>query len=183
MRAEGRTSSGANDDGAASVTAGGPTARQRSVIACKIDPSTRRVTATAHGRVTLADLLDYFDTIAMQQAGPYAKLVDVREAQAELSDDDVMILGARASAYAAESPIGPVAVVVRPGNATAELAARYRNLARSGRRIEIFASHDDAEQWLRAIAAEADGQAAGTDGRWPGESRRDSRRNAKSQRP
>jgi hypothetical protein len=183
MRAEGRASTGANDDGEASSTAGGPTARQRTAIALKIDPSTRRVTATAHGRVTLADLLDYFDTIAVQEAGPYAKLVDVREAQADLSDDDVMILGARASAYAAESPIGPAAVVVRPGSATAELAARYMNLARSGRHIEIFTSHDDAEQWLQAIAAEADRPAAGSDGRWPGESRHDSRGNRKSQRP
>ena len=47
---------------------------------------------------------------------PYPKLFDAREAEPELSDDD-MILGARVSAYAVMEPRGPVAAVAVTKNA------------------------------------------------------------------
>ena len=74
-----------------------------------IDHDKRYVTVRATGVVLLDEVLDYFDALVTQNAMPYRKLFDAREAQPQLSDDDVMVLGARVSAYAAYDPRGPVA--------------------------------------------------------------------------
>ena len=65
-----------------------------------IDHDKRYVTVRATGVVLLDEVLDYFDALVTQNAMPYRKLFDAREAQPQLSDDDVMVLGARVSAYA-----------------------------------------------------------------------------------
>ena len=115
-----------------------------------IDHATKRVVARAHGTVTLADLLSYFDAIMVESAGPYPKLFDARGATFALSDDDMMIVGARASVYASFRP-GPTALVVDPmsdaGNSMMFLR-RYQNLAKTGREVELFEDRDRAEQWL-----------------------------------
>ena len=116
-----------------------------------IDHTTKRVVARAHGIVTLADVLSYFDAIMVEGAGRYPKLFDARGATFELSDDDMMVVGARASVYASFSP-GPTALVVDPtpnaaGNSVMFLR-RYQNLAKGGREVELFESLDRAEQWL-----------------------------------
>jgi hypothetical protein len=123
-----------------------------------IDPSARRVVARAHGTVTLADVQAYFDAIMVEGAGRYPKLFDAREATFALSDDDMMVVGARASLYATFSP-GPTAFVVDPtasaGN-SAMFVRRYQNLAKGGREMEVFDSRDRAEQWLWSAAARED---------------------------
>jgi hypothetical protein len=116
-----------------------------------IDHPAKRVVARAHGAVSLADVLAYFDAIMVENAGRYPKLFDAREATFELSDDDMMVVGARASLYATFSP-GPTAFVLDPtpgaaGNASIFIR-RYQNLARGGREMELFDSRDRAEQWL-----------------------------------
>jgi len=112
-----------------------------------IDHSARRVVARAHGTVSLPDVLSYFDAIMVESASAYPKLFDARGATFELSDDDVMVVGARASLYAAFSP-GPTALVVDPMDNSAMFIRRYQNLAKAGREVEIFDSRDRAEQWL-----------------------------------
>src|SRR3954464_3097515 len=77
----------------------------------KIDHDHRIVHATMQGLVVLKDLLDYFDAVTVQEAASYAKLFDGTGGELQLSDDDVMTLGARVSAYAAYDPRGPVAAV------------------------------------------------------------------------
>ena len=70
----------------------------------RIDHEKGFVTVRAHGPIVLQELLDYFDALVVQNAMGYPKLFDAREAIPRLSDDDVMELGARVSAYAAFDP-------------------------------------------------------------------------------
>ncbi len=119
-------------------------------IEFKIDHATKRVVARAHGTVTLPDILSYFDAIMVEDAGPYPKLFDALDADVELSDDDMMVLAARASLYAGFRP-GPTALVVDTSpdaGGSAAFARRYQNLAKGGREVELFGSRARAERWL-----------------------------------
>ena len=119
----------------------------------QIDHSAKRVIARTHGTVTMADVLAYFDAISVEDAAAYPKLFDAREGTVELSDEDMMVLGARASAYAAFRP-GPTALVVDPTAEATPFVRRYQNLAKRGREVEVFESRDRAEDWLWKAATE-----------------------------
>lgn len=106
------------------------------------------VTVRAHGAVVLEELLDYFDALVVQDAMGYPKLFDAREAVPHLSDDDVMVLGARISAYAAFDPRGPVAAVATTAAASAILQ-RYMNLGNADRPMRLFTSVEEARAWLK----------------------------------
>lgn len=111
------------------------------------DHENRLVIATAHGRVFLQEILDYFDAVTINEAASYAKLFDAREMDPQLSDDDVMVLGARASAYAAFDPRGAVAAVAVTVEAR-EAVHRYMNFAGAKRPMRLFTSVEDARAWL-----------------------------------
>ena len=78
---------------------------------------------------------------------PYAKLFDAFGGDFVLSDDDMMILGARVSAYAEMEPRGPVALVVGSEEANA-LARRFANLGGAKRPAKVFRHADEARAWL-----------------------------------
>ena len=111
------------------------------------DHANRLVIATAHGRVVLQEILDYFDAVTINEAASYAKLFDAREMDAQLSDDDVMVIGARVSAYAAYDPRGAVAVVATSTEAR-DAVRRYMNFAGAKRSIQLFTTVEDARAWL-----------------------------------
>jgi len=111
------------------------------------DHEHRLVIATAHGRVVLREILDYFDAVTINEAASYAKLFDAREMDAQLSDDDVMVIGARVSAYAAYDPRGAVAVVATSTEAR-DAVRRYMNFAGAKRSIQLFTTVEDARAWL-----------------------------------
>lgn len=113
-----------------------------------IDHEAQLVTVTAHGKVVLEEILDYFDALVVQDAMTYPKLVDAREAVPALSDDDVMILGARVSAYVAFDPRGAVAAVATTPAATTILQ-RFMNLGDASRPMRLFTSVDAAVAWLQ----------------------------------
>jgi hypothetical protein len=115
----------------------------------EIDHQKRFVYAKAHGPVVLQDILDYFDAVTVQEAAAYPKLFDAREMVPQLSDDDVMVLGARVSAYAAFDPRGAVAAVAETAEARDGLR-RYMNFAGADRPMRLFASVEDARAWLLA---------------------------------
>lgn len=115
----------------------------------EIDHAARFVTVRAHGVVRLAEILDYFDALVVQDAMPYPKLFDAREAEPDLSDDDVMTLGARVSAYAAMDPRGPVAAVAVTKQASAILQ-RFMNLGGAQRPMRLFTSVEEARAWLQS---------------------------------
>jgi hypothetical protein len=112
-----------------------------------IDHQKQFVTVRAHGAVVLSELLDYFDALVVQDAMGYPKLFDAREAVPRLSDDDVMVLGARVSAYAVHDPRGPVAAIAVTREASA-LLQRYMNLGGADRPMRLFMSVDEARAWL-----------------------------------
>jgi hypothetical protein len=115
----------------------------------QIDHQRRFVTVRAHGTVLLEEILAYFDALVVQDAMPYPKLFDAREASPKLSNDDVMVLGARVSAYAAHDPRGPIAAVTSGGE-TAAILRRFMNLGGADRPMRLFESIEEARAWLEA---------------------------------
>src|SRR5947208_1155234 len=98
-----------------------------------IDHDERHVEARAEGETTRQDVEDFLDAVVLQCALAYRKLVDSRRAAGTLTDDDIMLLGARMSAYSRDlGPRGAIAFIVAspsPGN----IPSRVLNLARSDR--------------------------------------------------
>ena len=113
----------------------------------RIDHDKRFVHATAKGRVVLKDVEDYFDALMVQDAMPYPKLVDATHAEFVASDDDMMVLGARVSAYAAVDPRGPICLVAVTGEAI-DMLRRFTNLGGAERAARIVATVDEGRQWL-----------------------------------
>jgi hypothetical protein len=114
----------------------------------EIDHTKRFVGVRAYGVVVLREILEYFDALAVQDAMSYPKLFDARDADPQLSDADVMVLGARVSAYAAYDPRGPVAAVAVSKKA-GDILQRFMNLGGTQRPMRLFSSVDEARAWLR----------------------------------
>jgi len=113
-----------------------------------IDHDRRVVTVRAHGAVGLKEILDYLDAIVVQDAMGYPKVFDAREAVPHLSDDDIMVLGARISAYEAFDPRGPIAAIATTAAASAILQ-RFMNLGNADRPMRLFTSVEEARAWLK----------------------------------
>jgi len=122
-------------------------------IRCTIDHDKRFVHVEAKGPVTMDDILAYFDRLVVENAMPYPKLFDASGAIAELSDADVMIMGARVSAYSLHDPRGPLALVAQ-NERIVEILRRFMNLGMARRPAMLFRRVDDARRWLDRIAIE-----------------------------
>jgi hypothetical protein len=114
-----------------------------------IDHAKRFVHARAEGIVDLKDVEGFADAVVAQDALPYRKLFDGREAIAKYTSDDVMMLGARVSAYATMGPRGALAMVAADQDAL-DLASRFMNLGKEGRPAKSFLSIEEARKWLDA---------------------------------
>src|SRR5438045_2455119 len=109
-----------------------------------IDHDKRYVEARAEGEVGLEDVETFLDAVVVQNALRYRKLFDGRLAIAKYNDHDVMMLGARISAYASDlTPRGAVALVAG-SEAALDLAKRFINLGKSGRPAKGFLSETEA---------------------------------------
>lgn len=122
-------------------------------IRCTIDHDKRFVYVEATGPVTLDDVLAYFDRLVVENAMAYPKLFDASRATAELSDADVMVLGARVSAYSLHDPRRPLALVAQ-NERIVELLRRFMNLGMARRPAMLFRRIEDARRWLDRIAIE-----------------------------
>ena len=118
----------------------------------KIDHQERFVTVKTQGRVVLKDVEAYFDALMVQDAMSYPKLVDATEVEFVASDDDMMTLGARVSAYAAVDPRGPICLVAITPEAIDTLR-RFTNLGGAKRPAKIVTTVDEGRQWLRELSA------------------------------
>ncbi|UYN97298.1 MAG: hypothetical protein KIT25_10330 [Enhydrobacter sp.] len=112
-----------------------------------IDHTARFVHAVADGDVVLADVQHYFHNLITQGAMPYPKLLDATRAVPRFSDDDVMELGAWASAHAIMEPRGPIAIVAVDPETTL-LIRRYMNVGVGKRPIALFKTVAMARTWL-----------------------------------
>jgi hypothetical protein len=108
----------------------------------------RLVSVTTEGEIALGDAEAYLDAVVIAEAGPYAKLVDMRGAQVRMSDHDLLMLGARLRAYLETTTrAGPVAFVVDRQD-VGEYVLRFINLASGNRPTNVFATVAEARDWL-----------------------------------
>lgn len=106
----------------------------------------------ADGPLTLQDMEEHFDAIAVADAMGYAKLFDATRFQPVYSDEDVMAMGARLSAYTATLESGPLAVVGT--DPALEVAfRRFTNVSPSQRPAALFKTEAEARAWLAKKAA------------------------------
>jgi len=115
-----------------------------------IDHAARFVHARVEGVINLKDVEAFLDDIVVQDALTYRKLFDGSEGDGTYTDDDVMALAARASAYATLARRGPLALVPRK-NVPADLAQRFINLGKFDGQAKIFASANEALEWLNSL--------------------------------
>ena len=116
-----------------------------------IDHPNRFVHIVAEGPVGVAELEEHFDALAVADAMGYAKLFDATRSDPVYSDDDVMRLGARLSAYTTELAGGPLAVI----GISAEAAIAFQrcvNISPSRRPAGFFATEREARAWLATQA-------------------------------
>ena len=99
------------------------------------------------GEVTLKEMEEHFDALVVANALGYRKLVDATNAKPIYNDNDVMMMGARLSAYAANFPAGPLAVV-GVTNALRDAFRRFVNIAPSKRPAKLFKTELEARAWL-----------------------------------
>jgi len=119
-------------------------------ITWKISANERLVLARAEGPVTLKDIENYLDAIVMSDAQPYAKLFDAGTMVLQLSDDELMLLGARMSAYGSAFAAGPLAFVTTM-LAVEGFAKRFLNVAGSVQRpSKLCKTVDEAKAWLQS---------------------------------
>lgn len=121
----------------------------------QIDHQERFVTLKTDGRVGLKDVEEYLDALMVQNAMSYPKLIDATDVDYVFSDDDLMVLGARVSAYAATDPRGPLCFVAVTQDAIDHLR-RFMNLGGAKRPAKIVSTVGEARQWLREQAARRD---------------------------
>jgi hypothetical protein len=119
-----------------------------------ISHPTRLVMAVAEDDLVLKDLEDYLDAIVAAGALSYRKIFDTTGATANLSEDDLMALGARIRAYTAIGPIGPLAIVATTDRSYGQ-ARMFTALAEADRPIKIFRELHAARHWLDAQTAES----------------------------
>lgn len=112
-----------------------------------IDDARRFVHATAEDKVTLDDIETFLDAVLVAGALPYRKLFDGRTAYGPYTDEDLMRLAARISAYASVGKRGAAAIV--PSRDYYELAARFINLSKDGP-ARVFLDVEEAQRWLAA---------------------------------
>ena len=112
-----------------------------------ISHSHRLVVAVCKDTVSRTDIEGYLDNVVVTDTLPYRKIFDMTNAVMELSDDDMMALGARIRAYAGLANMGPLALVAS-SPASYERARLFAVLADARRPLKIFAELHTARQWL-----------------------------------
>lgn len=117
-----------------------------------ISHADRMVEAVASGHVGLQDIERYLDDVMVSDALPYRKLFDASQTAFGLGGDDMMMLGARLSAYTGLGPIGPLAIVA-PATAQRQQARLFATLAPADRPLKIFKTVGAARKWLAAAAS------------------------------
>lgn len=117
-------------------------------IKVKFDHARRYVEAVAEGEVSLEDVEEFLDAVMVAEALTYRKLFDGRGSYGKYTDEDVMRLAARLSAYASMGRRGAVALVTPVQYF--ELATRVLNLDRRDAPGRAFVDLDEARRWLDA---------------------------------
>ena len=111
----------------------------------------RLVVAVCKDTVSRTDIEGYLDNVVVTDTLPYRKIFDMTNAVMDLSDDDMMALGARIRAYSGLANMGPLALVASSPESY-ERARLFAVLADARRPLKIFKEQHDARRWLDAQA-------------------------------
>ncbi len=111
----------------------------------------------AEGRVTLPEMEEHFDALAVADVLQYGKLFDATAADPIYTEEDVMAMGARLSAYTATLKSGPLAVIGLSKIAR-NTFRRFINVSPSKRPAQLFQTEDEARAWLAEMADQVDDQ-------------------------
>ena len=109
--------------------------------------SEKLVHIVGDGLVVPKDLEQHFDALVVANALGYRKLFDARNVQPVYDDDDMMRMGARLSAYTANFPSGPLAVI-GGGSDIRSTFMRFINVSPSKRPAKLFKTEAEARAWL-----------------------------------
>ncbi len=120
-----------------------------------ISHTDKTVEAVASGHVSLQDIERYLDDVMVSDALPYRKLFDASQASSALADEEMMMLGARLSAYAGLGPLGPIAFVAPPAAALQPKIQLFATLAPADRPLRIFKAVEAARKWLATAVGNA----------------------------
>lgn len=112
-----------------------------------IQHAEKLVHVVAEGPVTLQHMEQHFDALVVANALGYSKLFDASRLEPVYSDHDVMMLGARLSAYTSTFDSGPLAVVGQSEEAHTAFK-RFVNISPSKRPAKLFATEGEARAWL-----------------------------------
>ncbi len=115
-------------------------------IRVKFDHARRYVEAVAEGEVSLQDIEEFLDAVMVADALTYRKLFDGRAGEGKYTDEEVMRLAARLSAYASLGRRGAAALV--SSVKYYDLATRVLNLDRRESPGRVFVDIDEARRWL-----------------------------------
>ena len=107
----------------------------------------RLVIAVAKGKIGLKEIHEYLDGVVIADALPYRKIFDLSGGSFELTNEEMMTLGARIRAYALTSKMGPLAIVATTPQAF-EAARHFTALAVADRPVQIFRELHEARKWL-----------------------------------
>lgn len=116
-------------------------------ITWTISVADRLVTARAEDLVTLQDVESLLDDVVVKDALAYRKLFDARKAKGQYDDRDVLLLGARISAYNSLNLTGAAAIVVATQQQY-DAALRFANIGQAKRAIRVFFTVEEARAWL-----------------------------------
>jgi hypothetical protein len=116
-------------------------------ITWTISEADRLVSARAQGLVTLQDVEALLDDILIKNALSYRKLFDGRDSVGKYDDKDVLLLGARISAYNSLNLTGAAAIVVG-SQEQFDVALRFANIGKAKRPVRVFYSPEEARAWL-----------------------------------
>lgn len=108
----------------------------------------RLVVGVAEGALTLKDLIHFSLEIDKNNAGPYAKLVDVVGGTALLSEADMQAFRERIHALPKERGHGPLALVTNDEHGP--LARLFAEITSQERPVKVFKSIHEARKWLHA---------------------------------
>lgn len=111
-----------------------------------VDHQRRLMEVRAEGEVRLKDVEAFLDTMIVENALSYRKLIDSRNAEAKYIAADLVQLEARLTLYAHVDRRGAVAMVVDPKHV--DLLDRLLQAGRPRRPACTFIDAAEAERWL-----------------------------------
>lgn len=118
----------------------------------QIESKTRRVTITADGDFTRADVESYLKAADAGGALTWSKLFDGRFGRPAMSSDDMLALGVLFRSYHVQGPVGALAVVV--ADSQVERVDRVLGiLATADRPMRLFRELQPARRWIERLPA------------------------------